>query len=295
MSSIATAPSRAAERESLNRQLHYLADPEEPPLTDDTSPEETAAVGKAVPLDEVQRVERLLNQLEARSMALVPYGYGQSREAPTPKSNKALIAGSLVAIWLSTLVFAIAYIRFNQTPQVAERMATTAPLLIPTAPDPQDQKVASSVDHLAKALVSSSERLDQLEAAMERSNRDLQRAANKVTTERAVADRPKPANDAKPELSEADMPAEIADGKLPRNWHRVIDAKPSDEAVPHKSANGNIDYWLVPRGADKSQVKVLPIGTSVEGVVVHSLEDGRDYTITPTGEWRNGSVAPTGN
>jgi hypothetical protein len=94
---------------------------------------------------------------------------------------------------------------------------------------------------------------------------------------------------------EAAPPSEAAAGTLPKNWHRVIDLKPNDMAVPHRGADGAIDYWLVPRGTDKPQAKVLTIGTSVEGVVVHNLEDGKDYTLTPAGEWRSGSVAPPGN
>jgi hypothetical protein len=291
MSSIATAPSRNSEKDlHQNKQLHYLADPE-PPVTADPSPAESPAA-KTVPLDDVTRVERLITQLEARSMALVPYNYANLRDAPAPKANRALLASSLVAIWLSTLVFAVAYMRFaNQPPLMAER-APASPLIIPTAPDPQEQKVASSVDHLAKALVSSSERLNQIEAAMERSNRDLQRMSTKVANEkyRPVPSSPKPAA-----MEAAAAPSEPAAGNLPKNWHRVIDLKPNDMAVPHRTADGSIDYWLVPRGTDKPQAKVLTIGTSVEGVVVHNLEDGKDYTLTPSGEWRNGSVAPPGN
>jgi len=292
MSSIATAPSRNTEKDlHHNKQLHYLADPETP-VTADTSPAENPAA-KPVPLDEVTRVERLLTQLEARSMALVPYNYANLREAPAPKSNRALVAISLVAVWLSTLVFAVAYMRFaNQPPQMAERTSAVAPLVIPSAPDPQEQKVASSVDHLAKALVSSSERLNQIEAAMERSNRDLQRISTKVATEKY---RPAPPNPRTAATEAAAAASETAVGNLPKNWHRVIDLKPSDMAVPHRSADGSIDYWLVPRGTDKPQAKVLTIGTSIEGVVVHNLEDGKDYTLTPAGEWRSGSIAPPGN
>jgi hypothetical protein len=82
---------------------------------------------------------------------------------------------------------------------------------------------------------------------------------------------------------------------LPKSWHRVLDIKPTDSAVPHKGDDGTLDYWLVPRGAEKVQTKVLPIGTSPEGVVVHNLEDGKDYTLTPSGEWRNGAIAPAAN
>jgi len=161
----------------------------------------------------------------------------------------------------------------------------TAPLIIPPEPDPQSQKVASSVDHLTRVLATSSERMNELQAAMERSNRDLQKIATKVNSDHA-----KPA----PSVAAAVKPEVVvkgAEAALPKNWHRVLDIKPAETAVPHKGADGSVDYWLVPRGADQSSTKVLPIGTSPEGVVVHNLDDGKDYTLTPSGEWRNGALA----
>jgi hypothetical protein len=285
MSSTAAAPSRIAEKEAQNRRtLRFSADPDEPVLQEES---ESAPVQ---PLDEVARVERLLSQLEARSMALVPYGYGTLRELPVKKANTTLLAGILVAIWLTTVVLAIAYIRYNRPGPLAERAPTGTPLVIPSEADPQEQKVASSVDHLAKALVSSSQRMDELQAAMERNNRDLQRIATKVT------DRPK-ADTPAGKGSETDTTAAAApgDNAVPKNWHRILEIKPTESAVAHKSDDGTIDYWLVPRGAEQVQTKVLPIGTSAEGVVVHNLEDGKDYTLTPAGEWRNGAIVPLGN
>jgi hypothetical protein len=282
MSSTAAAPSRTIETEAQNRTLlRFSADPDEPVL------QEESESPPIQPLNEVTRVERLLSQLEARSMALVPYGYGTLRELPVKKTNTTLLAGVLVAIWLSSVVLAIAYIRYNRPGQLADRAPSGAPLLIPSEADPQEQKVASSVDHLAKALVSSSQRMDELQAAMERSNRDLQRIATKVT------DRPKPETaTSKGEETASAVPAEDA---VPKNWHKVLDIKPIESAVAHKTDDGTIDYWLVPRGPDQVQTKVLPIGNSAEGVVVHNLEDGKDYTLTPSGEWRNGAIVPLGN
>jgi hypothetical protein len=160
-------------------------------------------------------------------------------------------------------------------------------LLIAPEPDPQKQKV----DYLAKALVSSSQRVNELQAAVERSNRDLQRIATKVDGDGGKAISPTVKSDA----VESAASSAIPEANLPKNWHRVLEIKPTESAVPHKSADGTIDYWLVPRGADQAPSKVLPIGTSAEGVVVHNLDDGRDYTLTPSGEWLNGALAPSEN
>jgi len=298
MSSFATAPSRATDKEAQNgKQLHLLNTPDEAP---ETKQAETAAAAPAIhtstttaqTLDEVNRVERLLSQLEARSLALVPYNYGNLREVPVRKSNNALLAGVLVAIWLGSVVLAVAYLRYsNHAPALTDRAALSTPLVIPSDADSQDQKVANSVDHLAKALVSSSERMNELQAAMDRSNRDLQRIATKVNSaDHAKLGSANPSAEASPTTT-----AVTVTPPLPKNWHRVLELKPTDSAVPHKGADGNIDYWFVQRGTDASPSKVLPIGTSTDGVVIHNLEDGKDYTLTPTGEWRNGSLAPSGN
>jgi hypothetical protein len=283
MSTIAAAPSRTNEKENPNHKpLRFLADADGPVL------QEEPAAAPIPPLDDVARMERLLSQLEARSMALVPYGYGALRELPARKANHTLLAVVLVAIWLSTVVLAIAYIRYNRPGSVADRGVSGAPLVIPSDADPQEQKVASSVDHLAKALVSSSERMNELQAAMERSNRDLQRMAVKV------GDRPKGAANGIKAAGADGLPAVGAED-VPKNWHKILEIKPTETAVPHKGDDGTIDYWLVPRGAEQVQTKVLPIGTSAEGVVIHNLEDGKDYTLTPSGEWRSGAIVPPGN
>ena len=297
MSSFATAPSRTPDEDPQNgkQQLHLLINPEEEtPALDAPRVELTVANGSQISsqtLEEVSRVERLLSQLEARSLALVPYNYGALREVPARKTNSGLIAGTLVAIWISTMIFGVAYVRYIQTG--TGRAASSAPLIIaPPDTDPQEQKVASSVDHLAKALVSSSERMNELQASMERSNRDLQRIATKVNNSGQTKAVPGAAqNDAE----DAAPSGTAADAKLPNNWHRVLELKPTDAATPHKAADGSIDYWLVPNSSGAAPSKVLPIGTSPDGVVVHNLEDGKDYTLTPSGEWRNGTLPPAGN
>ena len=302
MSSFATAATRTPEKETPSgKQLHLLVNPGvTPDVTAPNAatppPEKSALEAAAVnpqTIDEITRVERLLTQLEARSMALVPYGYGTLREAPSRKSKKGLWAGMLVAIWLTTLVLAIAYIRYiGHSPFATERAASNAPpLIVAPDPDPQEQKVAASVDHLAKALVSSSERMNELQAAVEKSNRDLQKIASKVTPDHSS----KLPADSKIDSSDSSLSTVVVEPTIPKNWHKVLDVKPTDLAVAHKTADGSIDYWLVPRGSEASPSKVLPIGTSAEGVVVHNLEDGKDYTLTPSGEWRNGALTPSGN
>jgi hypothetical protein len=301
MSSFATAASRNPEPPN-GRQYQYPADPDgalnaEAPSLETQRFEapprfETAANGTQ-PIDEIARVERLISQLEARSMALVPYGYGRLPEVPSRKLNTGLLASVLVAIWLTSVILVIAYMRYvGHAPSTPERATTSTPFVITPEPEPQDQKVAASVDHLARMLVSSSQRMTELQVAVEKSNRDLQKIASKVNSEHPATAAPV---DFGNEERSAGLPSAGIQQKLPKNWHKVLNVKPTDAAVPHKGADGLTDYWLVPRGTEAALSKVLPIGTSAEGVVVHNLEDGKDYTLTPAGEWRTSGPAPGGN
>ncbi len=287
MSSFATA--RAPENDPSNgQQLRLVENPGE--FVDGDAGTAAAPALSTQNVEEVARVEALLTQLEARSRALVPYGYGTLRESTPPRrSNNGPLALVLIGIWLSSLVLIVAYMKYVAHSPIFSEPAV-APPTIALAPDPEPQttKVASSVNQLAQAVVTSSERLNQLQAAVERSNRDLQRIAGKVNTAPAA---PKVVDDS---LTTVTVPtAESA--ALPKNWHRVLEVKPTESAVAHKGADGSIDYWLVQRGADPSPSKVLPIGTSPDGVVVHNLEDGKDYTLTPSGEWRSASLSGPGN
>lgn len=218
----------------------------------------------------------------------MPYGYGSLR-APAPrKSNNALLAGVLVALWLSSLVLSVAYIRYiGRSPFAADRTAATAPLVIAPESDTQEQKVAASVDHLTKALVKSFERMNRLDAAVQKSKRDLQKIAARVTTDQTVARISVPQT----LETETKAPGAAVETSIPKNWHRVLNIKPTDAATPHKNNDGTVDYWFVPRGGEELPSRVLPIGTSADGVVVHNLEDGKDYTLTPGGEWKNGALA----
>jgi hypothetical protein len=127
--------------------------------------------------------------------------------------------------------------------------------------------------------------MDELQRAMDRNNRGLQRITTRAGGRQKAA-----AATITAEGTETALASAPAEGSVLKNWHKVLEIKPSESAVPHKSDDGTIDYWLVPRGAEQVQTKVLPVGTSPEGVVVHNLEDGKDYTLTPSGEWRTSVI-----
>jgi hypothetical protein len=269
-----------------------------------------ARPARTKPVEEETGVERLLAQLEAGQMALVPYRYLKP-PAPTQKSNLGLIIGTLGVVWMSTMVLAIVYITSRPAAGVSERTNTTPIVIRPTA-DPEPS-VANSVDNLAKSLAASSARLNQLEATVEKSNRDLERFKTNASGEPVAAAashakasppapqvsaplvahapapnvQPAPPQIAPPAVTAAAVPDfPVLAQPTAQGPKRIGDVKPVEGAVPHKRADGKIDYWLVGRGAFKELTKVVPIAVSSDGVVVHNLADGKNYTLTPQGEWR---------
>ncbi len=87
-----------------------------------------------------------------------------------------------------------------------------------------------------------------------------------------------------------------------QHLHSVnMDLQPVAGAIVHTNAMKQRDYWLVPRQVQSGatiMVRVMPFeitryvstqggGTVRMGVRVHSIEDGRDYTVTMAGEWIN--------
>jgi len=55
-------------------------------------------------------------------------------------------------------------------------------------------------------------------------------------------------------------------------------------AVVHRSA-GKADYWVIKRDATGKAAHVIPFADSGYGVLVHCLDDGREYILTHDGMW----------
>jgi hypothetical protein len=80
----------------------------------------------------------------------------------------------------------------------------------------------------------------------------------------------------------------------PANTPEVSHFHPVNRSIPmpagalaHQNSAGVLEYWLVSRTFPSGDqfVKVAPYGTSPQGILVHSLDDGLDYTLTPEGNW----------
>ncbi len=68
-------------------------------------------------------MDQFLDRLEARSMALVLSDQRRLAQKARSRSSQILMASALIALWISTLVLAVAYIRVNNhSQQVVQRV-----------------------------------------------------------------------------------------------------------------------------------------------------------------------------
>jgi hypothetical protein len=75
---------------------------------------------------------------------------------------------------------------------------------------------------------------------------------------------------------------------------RRIHLHPVDLSIPlpasfvaHRNAQQEIDYWIVPRvgSSGEAAVRVQPYGVGPFGLLVHGIDDEKDYVLTEQGGW----------
>lgn len=268
MSTTAPSPREVEEQPRTNRWLEYVGEDDVTSLADRIRVE-GQSFKPSSPVD-LDRVERLLNHLEARSMALAKYGYAHSPRSSRPASNKVTLLAVLLALWLSVVGSFFVYVRLTSGKQSIRQDSIAGGRIISPMPSREERKAVGSFDHLAKSLASPSKKLNQLEAKLELSKKGLQRMASPAIESPAAA-----------ALSDS-------------NGVRQI--QPSDSAVPHKNAEGTVDYWVLPHGPrNSSSARIFFVGKVANGVVVRSLEDNSYYTLTPKGEWRGIRISGLAN
>jgi len=69
--------------------------------------------------------------------------------------------------------------------------------------------------------------------------------------------------------------------------HPIEWAVVPSNVVAHHSSAGTVDYWMVPRiqSGVATMAKVVPIAQNNSGTFVHHIAEGKDYTVTPSGDW----------
>jgi hypothetical protein len=205
----------------------------------------------------------------------------------------------LGALWLGALVLTVAYIRFTgrAQQQSVDQARVANHRVISIVPNPDAWKLTTSVDQLEKALISSSDKLNRLESAVQCSNSNIVPA--RVENPPPIAQPPTAQAQitAMTEFPDAAtvLAAAPLDASLPK-YLDIAQIQPSNTAVPHQTDDGTVDYWMMPRRHnDNAPARVLCIGKAPHGVVVRNLEDGKYYTVTQAGTWNRIPVPPSAN
>jgi len=264
-----------------------------------TLPPQDLSATVAARLSESARLERLILQLESTavalessSVALVPFHHYRLGSEVSKRTSKPLVIGStLVISWLGVTALSVAYFRHS-----ADVVPATQHAVYPTS-----QIVSASLEsterapaHPSKAIINAAGSSSvQLKPAQTAPTLTAKEPAQFVTPKRQPTPSAVQAQIAATPavvlpLPDPDPP--IAQPMGSANWHQIISMKPCATATAHHTAEGELDYWFVPRNGEKSAMsKVLSVGTNAEGVIVHNIDDGKDYTLTSAGEWKNGT------
>jgi len=279
MSTGATAAAREPyDQPRTNRWLKYVGE-EGGTSSANSIPIERPTTETLQSLD-LARVEKLVGQLEARSLALVKYRYVEPPQRTRPPSNHIVIISALVAVWLSTLALAVAFVFLSdhvQQKASGQGSLSGKRIISPLRPE---QKLTIPVGQLLKSLAPSLRGLKRLEAAGELSKHPKQ--IQGPTT--PIPQPPTSSLIGSPDAATASITSPVEPSSSDPSVIRQI--RPCDMAQPHQAVDGTVDYWVLPRGPDgNSATKVISVGKASNGVVVSDLEDGKYYTVTPAGAW----------
>jgi len=229
-------------------------------------------VSQSAPLNERERIERLVQRLEDDSVALGRVGSDQFQRSET---NKFTILLAVIVSSLTTLLTATVYFYTQDREPQREVVADVQGSLLANGPELQEAQNDTAANRLANALEASSKQLYQLRVDVDLNDKVLAKIASNssVRVAKAKSARKKPV-----------LPTAIMLRTSARN--SSLDVKPTDSALPHSGADGIIDYWLIPRGPQSGPpTRVIPLGSSPDGVFVYNLADGKNYRITHSGEW----------
>jgi hypothetical protein len=210
-------------------------------------------------------------------MVLMPYSQGP----PAALLNRVLIACTLMSLCLSTLVVIVVGRFIDHAPQIGEGDPIST-RMIPNASELQENRASVLVNHLASAPRVSPNHINRFEEIRERANRDLQ---VRTAKRNSVSTAPPGSNGNSTKTQ--DVPSiSRSNGVGGRFRDPLLDVRPTELAKAHRSTDGNIDYWVLPHGPFFSEpARVRPIGRSLNGVYVRNMDDGKNYRLTPSGDW----------
>jgi hypothetical protein len=187
---------------------------------------------------DLDRAERILKQLEARSVALVKYGHHPSPRVRPSGSDKSAIGSALAALWLSTLALAYFFISDHVQWKAGDQVSVTGKRVI-------------SGSQIAKTLASSSRRPSRLEATAKRSKAH-QRIESPALP---IPESPISANAETPDAATASIKAPREPfGNAPRKV--IFVGKGAAGVVVRDLADGK--YYTVTSSGSWSRIRVPP-------------------------------------
>jgi hypothetical protein len=200
----------------------------------------------------------------------------------------------LTAPWIVAILvwfFAVKSVSQQQAANLAQDQSLAALAGSISHQNEQVGSLTGSLQTLASAVASSSIRANGIEAGLERSRRDLRRIESKLYNDEMQFKADASATEAKPPQNLAALAA-----KRSSHHHEIAsELQPLAGTVVARDSNSKATYWLVPRESlgVLHMITALPIAAHPLGVVVHDVEDGKDYVVTQSGVWLRADDAGT--
>jgi hypothetical protein len=238
------------------------------PRSDEAQTPEKSSVGYQAVDSEIRHVELVLYRDVARELL---------RRPPSIWLLLAFIApwGIAILFWF----FALKSVKQQQTASLSQ--GETMVRLTTSLADQNKQftSLTSSLQTLAAAVLSSSAKTNGIEERLERSRRDLRRVESQLQYDEMQMGTRLP----NVPVTEPQPPGAL------RHHHEIAgQLQPGVQGAQiWRNNKGEVVYWLMPREMEGRVrlVKVLPVATDPEGVVVHDVDDGEDYVVTPSRGW----------
>lgn len=250
-----------------------------------------ASTGTLETLPSIESVilQKLLAEIEARQITRAQPTYVID-QAPAPR-NDTLQRGLWCSLWALSIVVSVLTVKYidaqTPAPRVDNNESRSIDKLTATITSQSQafSTVSDSLEHLAHAIASSTQRTAAIPQMLDRLGSNLQQI-------RPPAVKPV----AEPVSRSAPVPVIIgsspqpADTPIPMGGHihpPIEWAVAPANVVVHHNSQGVMDYWLIPRtvsGVPKME-KVVPVLQNNSGIFVHDVAEVKDYIVTPSCEW----------
>jgi hypothetical protein len=242
-------------------------------------------------------LQKLLADIEARAITRVhpPYLMQPLPPTRTTRSVRTLVA-LLWAMSLVLCVFVVKYLDTGITPPAADpAQARSISNLTATVSDQNQQfsRLVDSMQTLANAVATSSVRTTAMQAVLRRLGRDSNPTDSQPIIRRPefAPTMPPPALLSPPKIQslfQNNTPSQNTPAWMGAHRHDPVeDVIAPHNVIVHHNEDGVMDYWLVPRivSGSRTLIKLMPISQTNMGIFVHSIDEVRDYVITPSGDW----------